>query len=159
MKKTRILNKALIAAIADMGHGDIMIVSDAGFPIPRPEQRVDLALEADKPGIVETLDLIMSEFIHERCIVAEEQRKFNPEHFKGVSNVSDRCKVETIPHAQLIAEYPAKAKYIVRTGALEPWGNVILVSGIDAPEWFKKPGCIVPDYYEERASYQDKKKG
>ena len=156
MKKSRILNKALNEAIADMGHGDIMIVADAGFPIPRPEQRVDLAIEADKPGIAETLDLILSDFIHERCIVAEEQAKFNPEHFKRVSGISDRCKVETIPHAALIAEYPAKAKYIVSTGALEPWGNVILVSGIDAPAWFRKPGCIVPDYYAERASYKAK---
>ncbi len=157
MKKTRILNRALIAAIADMGHGDILIVSDAGFPIPRPEQRIDLAIEADKPGIVEILDLVMSEFIHERIIVAEEQKSFNPEHFRRVSDVSDRCAVETIPHAELIAVYPQKAKYIVRTGGLEPWGNVILQSGIDAPEWFKKPGCIVPDYYQERASYEEKK--
>ena len=157
MKKSRILNKALNTAIADMGHLDVLIVCDAGLPIPRPEQRIDLAIEADKPGIVEILDLIMSDFIHERIIVAEEQKLYNPEHFKRVSALSDRCQVETMPHAQLIAEFPAKARYIVRTGAREPWGNVVLVSGIDAPEWFKKPGCIVPDYYESRANYEDRK--
>lgn len=156
MKKSRILNRSLVAAIADMGHGDIMIISDCGFPIPRAEQRIDLAIEADKPGIAEILDLVMSDFIYERCIVAEEQEKFNPEHFKRVGELSDRCKVETIPHAELISIYPEKAKYIVRTGGLEPWGNVILQSGIDAPVWFAKPGCVVPGYYEERVSYKEK---
>jgi D-ribose pyranase len=63
--------------------------------------------------------------------------------------------VETISHAEMIEQYPDKAKFIVRTGAFEPWGNVILCSGVDAPVWFKKPGTKVPDYYEDRASYEE----
>ena len=51
---------------------------------------------------------------------------------------------------------PARAKYIVRTGAFEPWGNVILRSGVDAPIWFQKPGTITPDYYSDRAGYKEK---
>ena len=46
---------------------------------------------------------------------------------------------------------------IVRTGAFEPWGNLALRSGVDAPIWFQKPGTIVPGYYEKRASYKDEK--
>lgn len=152
MKKSRILSKPLNDAIAAMGHGDFIIISDAGFPIPA-EKRVDLAIEADKPGILEILELIISDFIYERVIVAEEQKENNPNLFSAVDTLCDRCEVETIPHAELIEQYPAKAKFIVRTGAFEPWGNVILCSGVDAPEWFKKPGTKVPTYYEERASY------
>lgn len=155
MKKSRILNKYLNEAIADMGHGDIMIISDAGFPIDDDSKRIDLALEADKPGIIEILDLVMSDFIYERCIVAEEQKNYNPEHYKRVVSMCTRCAVETIPHEQLIKTYPASAKYIVRTGGFEPWGNVILYSGVDAPVWFKKPGAIAPDYYEKRVSYHE----
>lgn len=156
MKKGRILNKYLNEAIADMGHGDVMIISDAGFPIPDDAKRIDLAIEQDKPGIAEIFELISSDFIYERCIVAEEQEKYNPEHFKNIRSLCDRCAVETIPHAELIAKYPKEAKYIVRTGGFEPWGNVILYSGVDAPVWFKKPGAITPDYYESRASYEEK---
>lgn len=154
MKKSRILNTQLNNAIALMGHGDYIIISDAGFPIPEGK-RVDLAIEADVPGIADILDLITSDFIYEQVIVAEEQKSFNPEHFKRVNEICDRCEVETIPHAQLIAEYLEKAKFIVRTGAFEPWGNVILRSGIDAPTWFLKPGAKVPDYYQERVDYTE----
>jgi D-ribose pyranase len=156
MKKGRILNKQLNEAIADMGHGDAIIICDAGFPIPNDGRRIDLAIEADKPGIIEILDLVMSELIYERCIVAVEQKDYNPPHFQKVTDLSDRCKVETITHAELIATYQVKAKYFVRTGGFEPWGNVILYSGVDAPQWFKKPGTMTPDYYEARASYTPK---
>ena len=156
MKKGRILNKYLNDAIADMGHGDLIIVGDAGFPIPDPAKRIDLAIEKDKPGIVEILELLISDFIYEACIVAEEQKSFNPLLFQQVSRLADRCKVETIPHAELISTMPARAKYIVRTGAFEPWGNVILRSGVDAPVWFQKPGTVVPDYYADRATYKEK---
>ena len=56
-----------------------------------------------------------------------------------------------------IREYLPKAKYIVRTGSMMPWGNVVLQAGIDAKKWFQKEGCITPGYYEERASYDNNK--
>ena len=154
MKKGRILNKALNDAISSMGHGDFIIISDAGFPIPE-EKRVDLAIEKDVPGIVEILKLLTGDFIYERVIVAEEQVENNPELYGKIKTHCDRCGIETIPHAELIKIYPEKAKYIIRTGAFEPWGNIVLCSGIDAPLWFEKPGTKVPDYYRERADYKE----
>jgi D-ribose pyranase len=156
MKKSRILNKYLNEAIADMGHTDIIIIADSGFPIPSDAKRVDLAIERDKPGILEILELVMSDLVYEKCIVAEEQKQYNPPLFKKISALCDRCAVETMPHSDIMATMPEKAKYIVRTGAFEPWGNVILYSGVDAPEWFKKPGVSTPDFYASRAEYKEK---
>lgn len=153
MKKSRILNKYLNEAIAGLGHTEYIVIADAGFPIPDESKRIDLAIEKDKPGILEILDLVMSDLVYEECIVAEEQKAFNPPLFEKIGALCDRCAVTTLPHADLIATMPLKAKYIVRTGAFEPWGNVVLRSGVDAPLWFQKPGTIVPDYYESRAEY------
>jgi D-ribose pyranase len=154
MKRSRILHKHLNDAIADMGHGDLIIIADAGFPIPEAAKRIELAIEKDKPGIAEVLELIMSDFIYEACIVAEEQKTNNPLLYKKVSELSDRCRVETIPHSQFIEMMPVRAKYIVRTGAFDPWGNVALRSGVDAPAWFQKPGTVVPEYYRDRVEYR-----
>ncbi len=153
MKKSRILNKQLNNAIASMGHGDLLIISDAGFPIPN-NKRVDLAIEADKPSILEILELIMSDFIYERVIVAEEQKENNSPLYKKIDKLCDRVDIETIPHSEMIGQYNEKAKYIVRTGGFEPWGNVILYSGVDAPLWFKKSGTTIPDYYKDRVNYK-----
>ena len=153
MKKSRILNKNLNTAIANMGHTDILIIADAGFPIPDEAQRVDLAIEKDLPTVEQVLRLLLEDFIYERVIVADEQKLYNPPHYKKVCALCDRCEVETIPHEELMEDMSQEAKYIVRTGGFEPWGNVVLVSGVDAPRWFDKPGVITPDYYEKRASY------
>lgn len=34
MKKTPLLNVALSRVIAGMGHGDILVIGDAGLPVP-----------------------------------------------------------------------------------------------------------------------------
>lgn len=34
MKKTTLLNIALSRTIAGMGHGDILVIGDAGLPVP-----------------------------------------------------------------------------------------------------------------------------
>ena len=44
----------------------------------------------------------------------------------------------------------AKAKVIVRTGALDPWGNILLYSGVDVRAYFSKPGVVAPDYYAKK---------
>jgi len=51
MQRGRILNAELNHAIASMGHGDLMIVCDAGFPIPNNVWRVDLAIVQDIPDL------------------------------------------------------------------------------------------------------------
>lgn len=154
MKRSRILNKPLNDALSAMGHGDLIIISDAGFPIPEGK-RIDLAIEADTPTITEILELLVSDFIYERVIVAKEQKDYNPNLFARIDSICDRCDIETVDHEHLITSYREQAKFIVRTGAFEPWGNVILCSGVDAPLWFEKPGTIAPDYYQQRVAYTE----
>jgi len=45
------LNAQLSQAIASMGHGDLIIVCDAGFPIPSTAWRIDLAIVPDVPDL------------------------------------------------------------------------------------------------------------
>ena len=154
MKKGRILNKDLNEAIAILGHGDIVIVSDCGFPIPENIKRVELALEKGDPGILKVLDLLFSDFIYERAIVAEEQKLYNPPLFQKITEICDRGEIETVPHEELMKSFRLNAKVIIRTGAWEPWGNVVLTSGVDAADLFKKDGVIIPDFWKERTEYK-----
>ena len=151
MKRKGILNKELMKAIADMGHEQLIVIGDAGGPVNDQAKRIDLAIAEELPTVRQVLELIEDEMIYERVIVAEEQKMYNPKHYQAVCDMSVHCQVETVPHRELMEKYLPQAKYIVRTGGFEPWGNIVLASGIDANKWFQKEGCIVPDYYEERA--------
>lgn len=157
MKKFGILNRKLNDAIAALGHGDTLIITDAGFPLPYGNPNVicvDLAIAQDLPDICTVLRLINDEIIYEECYVAENQRDYNPVLFGNIKKIVKRCNVEIIEHEKLLL-MTQKAKLIIRTGDFNPWGNVVLVSGIKASEWFKKPGVKVPDFYKERVNFVD----
>jgi D-ribose pyranase len=150
MKRHGILNLGLNQAIAAMGHGDYLIVCDAGFPIPSEVPRIDLALIADLPDIETVLTAINSEFIAEKVAYAPEVAQNNPRLKEKIDRIFGHAQLTTVPHADILGPLAHKAKFIVRTGAFDPFGNILLYSGVDVKQWFTKPGTVVPDYYRAR---------
>jgi len=150
MKRNGILNLGLNQALAAMGHGDLIIVCDAGFPIPTHVSRVDLALIADVPDIETVLKAISADFIAEKFGYANEMAKNNPRLKEKVDRIFAGAELVTFPHTEILTKLATKAKFIVRTGAFDPWGNILLYSGVDVPKWFAKPGTVVPEYYADR---------
>lgn len=151
MIRGEILNKAFLEALAVMGHRDILMVVDAGFPVPETGcRKVELAITKDLPDIETTLKLLTNNMLYEECIVGEEQKEYNRPLYDKVEKVVKRCPITLVPHDEIMFEYVKKAKVIIRTGAFDPWGNIVFISGVDAPKWFKKDGIIVPDFYKER---------
>ena len=150
MKRNGILNLGLNQALAAMGHGDLMIVCDAGFPIPAQVNRVDLAVVADVPDLETVLTAIRADFIAEKIGYAHELAQNNPRLKEKVDRIFFGTELVTFPHAEILGELALKAKYIVRTGAFDPWGNIVLYSGVDVPKWFTKSGTVVPEYYASR---------
>ncbi|MBP7690638.1 MAG: D-ribose pyranase [Anaerolineales bacterium] len=147
MNRGPILNSELSHAIASMGHGDLMIVCDAGFPIPSSTWRIDLALVQDVPDLETVLTAISQAFIAEKVAYAGEMADNNPVLLNKVKRIFAGSDFSTVPHQQILTEMAATAKCIVRTGAYDPWGNILLYSGVDVPLWFSKPGTIAPEYY------------
>jgi D-ribose pyranase len=150
MKRSGILNLGLNQALAAMGHGDFIIVCDAGFPIPPQVSRVDLAIVADIPDLETVLTAICTDFIAEKYGYANEMAKNNPLLKQKVDRIFAGSDLVTFPHSEILTELAIKAKFIVRTGAFDPWGNILLYSGVDVPTWFSKKGTLVPDYYASR---------
>ena len=147
MKRGKILNSELSYAIASMGHGDLMIVCDAGFPIPSTTWRIDLAIVQDVPDLETVLSALSESFIAEKVSYAAEMGENNPPLLEKVKRLFSASEHAPVPHQQILNEMAAKAKCIVRTGAFDPWGNILLYSGVDAPIWFSKPGLKVPEQY------------
>ncbi|MFF5967161.1 D-ribose pyranase [Streptomyces collinus] len=127
MKKAGILNRHLAGALAGLGHGDGVLVCDAGMPIPDGPRVVDLAFRAGVPAFAEVLDGLLAELVVEGATAAQELRDANPEasallegHFPGLRLVS---------HERL-KELSAEARLIVRTGEARPYANVLLRCGV-----------------------------
>ncbi|MCZ7418447.1 MULTISPECIES: D-ribose pyranase [unclassified Micromonospora] len=150
MKRTGVLNAELSGVLATLGHTDLLLVVDAGFPIPRTAHRVDLAIAEDLPSLTTVLDLIADEIIVEGVVVAEDVTTHNKPLADWLGQRFPGVPLSTRQHAEMLGELAGQAKAIVRTGAFNPWGNVGLICGVDVPRWFDEPGIIVPDYYRDR---------
>ena len=152
MKKGGILNKDLNALIGELGHGDVIIVCDAGFAIPSGKRRIELALEKDSPTVLRVLELLKEELIIEKYALAEEMKEVNPVMLGKYEALyaGTTIKEEFIPHAQLAGELAHSAKSIIRTGSFQPYGSIALYPAIDAPVWYQAEGVHVPEFYKDR---------
>ena len=150
VNRNRLLNAELSHAIASMGHGDLMIVCDAGFPIPSTAWRIDLAIVPDVPDLETVLTAISQNLIAERVGYAEDVPEYNAPLLAKIKRLFPDADYEPVKHAAILSEMAYKAKAIVRTGAFDPWGNILLYSGVDVPAWFSKPGVVAPDYYAKK---------
>jgi len=150
VNRNRLLNAELAHAIASMGHGDLMIVCDAGFPIPSSAWRIDLAITPDVPDLETVLTPIAANFIAEKVSYADTLPVHNIPLLKKIERLFAGADFEPIKHEAILGEMAAKAKVIVRTGAFDPWGNILLYSGVDVPAWFSKEGVVAPEYYAKK---------
>jgi len=150
MKRHGILNAELSGALATLGHTDLLMVVDAGFPIPRTAHRVDLAIAENLPDLRTVLELISAELVVEGVVRADDVTTNNPRLDEWLQQRFTDAEFTTRSHADMLGELAQQAKVIVRTGAFEPWGNIGLFCGVDVPRWFGGDGVIAPDYYASK---------
>ncbi|MBN9177517.1 MAG: D-ribose pyranase [Microbacterium sp.] len=126
-----ILHPALTRVIAEAGHTDLVVVTDAGLPIPPGSERIELALRPGLPGFVDVLDAILAEMSVEGATVAEETAAENPELFEALRERLASIGVEPVlvPHLEF-KQLSRGARAFVRTGEFTPFANVILHAGV-----------------------------
>lgn len=157
MRTERILHPQLARAVAELGHTDVAMVVDAGFPIPRSVERIDLGFWPGQPTVTEVLEVLRRELHVERVAFAPEVATHNPRLYERLQEIytGSGALFAAVPHEQLIAEVAPRAKFIVRSGDLQPWGNVALTASTDPFAWFTDDAVaagqqILPEYVERR---------
>ncbi|MBT2526012.1 D-ribose pyranase [Streptomyces sp. ISL-99] len=127
MKKAGILNRHLAGALAGLGHGDGVLVCDAGMPIPAGPHVVDLAFRAGIPSFADVLEGLLAELVIEGATAAHEVREANP----AAAALLEECLpgLVLVPHDELKA-LSAEARLVVRTGEARPYANVLLRCGV-----------------------------
>lgn len=129
MKEVGMLNGHIDSALTRQGHGDLMMVVDAGFACPDQVEVIDIALREGAPSVLEVLAELRKVHSVEKIVMANETRDHNPTHFKTAAKAFGKgVEIEVIPHIEF-KQRSHQAKTIVRTGDFTAWGNVMLVSG------------------------------
>ncbi|PBJ23945.1 D-ribose pyranase [Pseudomonas sp. ACN8] len=132
MKKTPLLNIALSRLIASLGHGDMVVIGDAGLPVPPGVELIDLALTHGIPDFVSTLKIVLSEMQVESHVLAQEIFDKKPSALVALEALNGEGELgrrEVLTHEQFKV-LSRQAKAIVRTGECQPYCNIVLVAGV-----------------------------
>lgn len=129
MKKRGILQAALAEAIASMGHTDLLVVADAGLPVPPGVQCIDLAVRCGVPGFLDVVSAIADELQIEHVIFADELLQRSDVMPQMLHDLIPDAPQEHCPHEEFKLR-TANARAVVRTGECTPYHNVILQAGV-----------------------------
>lgn len=125
MKRGALLHSELSGLIAAMGHGDLLVIGDAGLPVPPGVRCIDLAVTGGVPGIFDVLDSVLAELVVERAAIADEASPALADAFRARAV----GHVETLSH-DAFRRQSHMARAIVRTGEFTPYANIALWSGV-----------------------------
>jgi len=128
-----IINPRLLAALADLRHGDVVVIADAGLPAPSDERVIDLSLVAGVPSFASVAEVILDALVVESAVVAVEGAGCEP-----LAGLRGRLEPAQIPHEQF-KRLTETARFIVRTGEHTPFANAALVAGVAFPTPGRRP--------------------
>ncbi len=132
MKKTPLLNIALSRVIASMGHGDVLMIVDAGMPVPPGVELIDLAVTRGVPDFLSVLNTVLAEMQVHSHVLAEEMRVRQPPSLAALDTL---IATGSLGEQRLVSHEALKllsrsARAIVRTGECQPYTNIALVAGV-----------------------------
>ena len=129
MRKRGLLQHALAGTIASMGHTNMLVIADAGLPVPPGASCIDLAVRCGLPLMLDVTRAVADELHAEEIIVADELLTRDEALPDALRELCPDAHFRSVPHDEL-KRLSARARAIVRTGECTPYHNVILVSGV-----------------------------
>ncbi len=137
MKKNMLLNAEISHAIAKLGHTDMLVIADAGLPVPAMTQRIDMALTAGVPTFLQVFKAITDEMQVEQAILAEEIVKQNPKLHDALllqleqleQHQGNTITLQYISHESFKVQ-SANSRAVIRSGECSPYANIILCAGV-----------------------------
>ena len=148
MRTSGVLHPGLIELIAAAGHGDHIVLADAGLRIPDDKARIDLGVACGVPTMAQVVAAVTQELVIEAAIVATEFSDWNPDVYRDVTGLLE-VEPTAKPHVELMAEAAESAFAYVKTGECTAYSSVVLVCGVnyldEAVALYKKLHPGAPD--------------
>ena len=130
MRKTSTtINPTLSRVISETGHTDLIVVTDAGLPIPPGSERIDLAYRPGAPAFFDVLDTVLAEMVVEGATVSAEVAEVSPHVLDALRERLPGIEIELVPHVEF-KQRTQTARAFVRSGEFTPYANVILHAGV-----------------------------
>ncbi|MFG6496046.1 D-ribose pyranase [Fictibacillus sp. UD] len=129
MKRYGMLNSHISKVLSDLGHTDLIVIADAGLPIPSDVPRIDLALTVGVPSFAEVVQAVNDDMVVENVILASEIQENNEKTLQFMKKNFSDTEIEFISHEDF-KEKTKQAKVVIRTGEVTPYANCMLQAGV-----------------------------
>lgn len=110
----------------------MVVIGDAGLPVPPGVELIDLALTHGVPDFVSTLKVVLSEMQVESHVLANEILDKQPTALVALDELQEEGALgrrDLLTHEQFKV-LSRQAQAIVRTGECQPYCNIVLVAGV-----------------------------
>lgn len=128
MKTDGLLNPQILQAVAALGHTQLLVIADAGLPVPKGVPVIDVSVSGGIPGFFQVLEAVKGELVMESFIYANEMQTQNPEGFRQLESTLSGLPMRAVAHTAFKALLE-QANVIIRTGECSKFANVILIGG------------------------------
>jgi D-ribose pyranase len=136
MVETGIVNRHIAAELVKLGHGDKLIIADAGLAVPNTTTVIDVSLDVNVPTVLEVLKILLGHFSVEKIIMSKLTRQVSPTREKEILSCFEKdMPYEAVDHPILRDEMTKEAKLVIRTGDFTAYSNIVLVSS-GGPRWY-----------------------
>ncbi|EWY39465.1 fucose binding protein [Skermanella stibiiresistens SB22] len=133
-----LLNGALLQILADMGHGDELVIVDANYPAAANAKRL---VRLDGITATAALDAVLSllpldDFVEEPAAVMTPGDERPPvlDEFQAMVDAAEGRPIRTAQMERFAFYERARGAYaVIATGERRLYGNIILVKGVIRP--------------------------
>ncbi|WP_110113429.1 D-ribose pyranase [Bacillus sp. CGMCC 1.16541] len=129
MKRHGMLNSHISKVLTDLGHTDLIVIADAGLPIPDHVQRIDLALTLGVPSFKDVVNAVTDDMVVEKVIIASEMKEKNEETMQYMTERFTKADMSEVSHEEF-KQLMNNAKAVIRTGEVTPYANCLLQAGV-----------------------------
>jgi D-ribose pyranase len=145
--RKRLLNARLAAMCAELRHGEMIYIADAGsgthakslVPLADDIEIIDLGVVTGVPSVADLLPVLCATGDFEAAIVTEDMAQVNPEGRAQVGGLFGEANVHEMRYLPEFYRLRDRVKVFIQTGDYTVHGNVILVAGYPSPaipvEW------------------------
>ena len=127
MRESGLWHPRLCDLVTGMGHTQTLVIADAGLPVPRGVETIDLLWWRGQPPLIPVLEAVLGEFVVERATIADEAK--DEEFLTSLERVVAEIPIVRTSHDSL-KQHCRDARAVVRTGEATPYANVILHAGV-----------------------------
>jgi len=148
--KKRILNKDLAQLVAQIRHGEMIFIADAGsgtcqkalFPLDESVQYIDLEAVTGSPSFHDIITTIVECGEFEGAIVTEDMVELNHKDYQTVVDLFGENKIHVMHYIPEYYEMRDRCRAVVQTGDYGVHAQAIIIAGYpsaDIPmEWLKE---------------------